>query len=213
MEASDDITRSNLHALTTAALSDALAGVGVLAPGFIRYSGTGVVAGRAVTADCAEGSLLPIFEAIESAKQGDFLCIRGPGDTAYLGELLAANIVNRGLSGAVIDGLARDRNQISTMPATFVAKGLTPVNLRRQIPGRAMQQVALGGVDVMPGDWVVVDDDGIIAIPPDEVEGAIGRARQAGLIEQRIRQLILERGMPVPQAVKLALTESRDPTA
>lgn len=210
MDAAEMGTRQKLQALSTAALSDALAGAGVIAPGFLRYSGTGTVAGRAVTADCAEGSLLPVFEAIEHAGEGDFLCIRGPGNTAYLGELLAANIVNRGLSGAVIDGLARDRTAISAMPATFVAKGLTPVNLRRQVPGVAMQQVVLGGVEVMPGDWIVVDDDGVIVIPPAEVGGATDKARRAGVIEQRIRELILERGLPVPQAVKLALAESRD---
>ncbi|MDT0510261.1 RraA family protein [Novosphingobium sp. MMS21-SN21R] len=204
------MTREKLQALSTAMLSDAVGGAGVAAPGFVRYSGAGTRAGRAVTASCAEGSLLPVFEAIECAAEGDFLCILGPGNTAYLGELLAANIVKRGLSGAVIDGFARDREAISKMPATFVAKGLTPVNLRRHIPGLAMQPIILGGVSVLPGDWIVVDDDGVIAIPADVVGSAIEKAQLAGVIEQRIRTLILEHGMPVPQAVKMALTESRD---
>lgn len=199
--------RSALLNLSTCHLSDALGGRGVLEPGLIRLSGTGTAAGRVVTAECSEGSLQPVFVAIEAAEPTDFLCIRGPGNTAYLGDLLATNAVNRGLSGVIVDGLARDRSTLAAMSATFCAKGLTPVNLRRQEPGKAMEVMLMCGVQIEPGDWLVVDDDGAIAIKPSQVDEAIQKANKAVGVEVRIKELILERA-PVPEAVRRALAEA-----
>lgn len=199
--------QSELIALSTCHLSDALGGEGVLEPGLVRLSGIGTAAGKVVTAECNEGSLQPVFAAIEAAKPTDFLCIRGPGNTAYLGDLLATNVVNRGLSGVIVDGFARDRATLAAMSATFCARGLTPVNLRRQELGKAMEPVLIFGVQIEPGDWLVVDDDGAIAIKPSQVEEAIQKANKAVAVEVRIRQLVLER-VPVPEAVRRALAEA-----
>ena len=202
----DNVIRLALQELSTAGLSDARGGAGVPEPVFTRFSGIGTVAGRAITANCAEGALQPAFAAIEQASEYDVLCIAGPGNTAYLGELLAANIVNRGLSGALIDGLVRDRAALATMPATFLARGVTPVNLRRQTPGIAMQPTPVGGITIAPGDWIIMDDDGVIVIPDNEVDDAISAAREGARIENRIRELVLQR-MAVPEAVRQALAE------
>ena len=199
--------RSALLNLSTCILSDVLGGSGVLEPGLIRLGGTGTAAGRVVTAECSEGSLQPVFAALEVAEPGDFLCIRGPGNTAYLGDLLATNVVNRGLSGVIVDGFARDRSALAAMPATFCAKGLTPVNLRRQEPGKAMEPVQFYGVRIEPGDWLVVDDDGAIAIKPTDVEDAVHRANKAVRVEMRIKELILQK-IPVPEAVRRAMEEA-----
>lgn len=199
--------QSDLIKLSTSLLSDALGGRGVLEPGLIRLGGTGTSAGRVVTAECSEGSLQPVFVALEAAHPTDFLCIRGPGNTAYLGDLLATNVVNRGLSGAIVDGFARDRSALAAMSATFCARGLTPVNLRRQEPGRAMEAVVMYGIEIEPGDWLVVDDDGAIAIKPSQVDEAIQKARKSITVEGRIKELILQR-IPVPEAVRRALAEA-----
>lgn len=201
----DDIARK-LSALSTSVLADATGGKGAVAPGLIRFSGTGTVAGRAVTADCDEGSLQAVFAALEHARPGNFLCTVGPGVSAYLGDLLATNIINRGLAGAVIDGFIRDRETISALPVTFVAKGLTPVNLRRQEPGRPMVPLTIGGVTIHPGDWVIVDDDGVMVIAPSDIEVALAKAQENARIEQRIMELV-GTGVQITDAVRQAIAE------
>ncbi|MGN6356698.1 MAG: RraA family protein [Novosphingobium sp.] len=206
----DDVaTGVDLSALSVAILSDARRGRDVIAPGLVRYAGSGTAAGRAVTADCEEGSLQAVFAALEHALPGDFLCIKGPGDTAYLGDLLAANLVRRNLRGAIVDGLIRDRDRVALMPLTIMARGLTPVNYRAKGNGRSMVPIVIGGVDVAPGDWIIADSDGVIVIPPAEAAQAISAAAENARVEARIADL-MSQGVPVSEAVARALREAAE---
>lgn len=202
----DNTIARELSGLSTSILADARGGRGAVAPGLIRFSGKGTVAGRAVTAECAEGSLQAVFAALEQARPGDMLCTVGPGNSAYLGDLLATNIMRRGLVGAVIDGYVRDRETISAMPLTFMARGLTPVNQRRQDPGSSMVPVTIGGIVIAPGDWVVADDDGVLVIAPGEVEATLAKAQENARIEERIKALVAQ-GAKVTDAVRQAVAE------
>lgn len=197
-----------LAALSTAIVADATGGKGVVEPGLIRFSGTGTIAGRAVTAACSEGSLQAIFAALEHAEAGAVLCASGPGNSAYLGDLLASDLAKRGLAGAVIDGLIRDRATIATMPTSFFARGLTPMALRRQEPGSPMVPISIGGVSIHPGDWIVADDDGVVVIVPQDVDGVIAKATENARIEVRIMELV-EAGAKITEAVRQALAEAR----
>lgn len=201
-----------LAALSSSLLADATGGKGAVAPGLMRFSGTGTIAGRAITADCDEGSLQAVFAALEHAQPGNVLCTVGPGNSAYLGDLLATNLIRHGIVGAVIDGYIRDRQAISSMPVTFIAKGLTPVNQRRREPGRPMVPVAIGGVTIHPGDWVVADDDGVMVIAPGEVEATLAKAEENARVEERIMQLVVQ-GVKVTDAVPQAIAEITRPAA
>ena len=94
----DSRMAERLAALSTSMLADATGGAGVLAPGLERFSGSGTIAGRAITADCAEGSVQAIFAALEHAREGDMLVVRAPGRSAYLGDMLATNLMRLGLA-------------------------------------------------------------------------------------------------------------------
>lgn len=215
MSVEDSIERvmgRKLAALSTSILADAMGGKGAVQPGLIRFSGKGTIAGRAITADCDEGSLQAVFAALEAAQPGNILCTVGPGISAYLGDLLAANIIRHGLPGAVIDGLIRDRETIATMSASFFARGLTPVALRRPEPGRPMVPIVIGGVTITPGDWVVADDDGVVVIAPSEVEAVLAKAEENARIEERIMELV-ESGVKITDAVRQAVVESAEARA
>lgn len=190
-----------LAALSVSGLSDAVGGVGVLNPGLQRFSGSGTVAGQALTADCAEGALGAVFAVLEQAQAGDVLCMTAPGNTAYLGDLLASNLSQRGVAAVVIDGNIRDKETVASMPVSIFARGVSPVALRRPDRGQSMVPIVIGGVTVGPGDWVVADGDGVIAIACDQVEAALAKAEEGARIEQRIMQRVLA-GEKVMDAVR-----------
>ena len=181
----NDIAR-RLTSLSASAIADATGGEGVMSPGLVRFSGSGTVAGRAVTAECAEGSLRAIHSALDQAQPGDFLCTTAPGSTAYMGDMLAADIVNRGLAAAVIDGLIRDKDALAVLPTSFFARGVTPLVRRGSDPGRPLVPVRIAGVEVSPDDWVVADGDGVVVIPPPRVEAVLEKAEEDARLEARI---------------------------
>jgi regulator of RNase E activity RraA len=193
-----------LAVLSVSNLSDAAGGEGVASPGWRRFSGAGTVAGRAVTADCAEGALGAVFAALESAQPGDVLCATAPGPTSYMGDLLATHLAVRGLAAAVVDGNIRDAATIAALPVSVFARGLSPIALRRREPGRPMVPIEIGGVTVHPGDWVVADLDGIIVIRPEQVVAALDKAEAAVRLEDRIMVRIQAGERPM-DAVKAEL--------
>lgn len=196
-----DIAR-RLRALSASVVADALEGRGgVVEPGLIRFSGQGVAAGRAVTADCAPGSLMAVFPALDRARPGDFLCMTAPGFSAYLGDLLAANLLQRELSGAIVDGLIRDVTTIASMPLTIFARGATPIARRGRDPGESMNVIKLGGVDIAPGDWIVADSDGIVVVAEAAVSAVLAKAEELARVEDRILARI-KAGAAVAQAVR-----------
>lgn len=175
-----------LASLSASTIADAAGGAGVLSAGLTRFSGSGTVAGPAVTADCAEGSLLAVFAALEHAEPGDVLCMTAPGLTAYLGDLLAAEILNRGLVAVVVDGLIRDSDTLARLPISIFARGVTPAAHRGSDPGRSMVPIQVGGVEVNPGDWIVADSDGIVVIAAEGLQTTFERAEEGARIEAKM---------------------------
>lgn len=196
----EDIAR-RLARLSSSIVADVRQGAGVVSPGLIRISGSGTVAGRAVTADCAEGSLQAVFRALDESRPGDVLCMTAPGRTAYMGDILATDLVARGLAGAVVDGLVRDRDGIAGMPLSIYARGVTPAVRRGKEPGRSMTPILLGEVTVNPGDWIVADGDGVVVVPSADIEVVLEKAEAEAQVEARIMERI-KAGARVMDAVK-----------
>lgn len=196
----------HLIRLPSSLVADARAGRGVLAPGLQRFGGKGISAGRAITATCAEGSLQAVFAALERAQAGDFLVVRAPGHSAYLGEVLATHLSNLGLAGVIIDGFVRDREALLEMGLPVFAKGLYPHNQRRREAGTPMNKLIVNGVEITPGDWIIADDDGIVVVPPPDVARDIAECETNLRLEERVLQLVRQKRTP-PEAVRQAMEE------
>lgn len=208
MESTASAYRDRLAHLSVSALANAAGGKGVVDPGLFRYSGSGTVAGPAVTADCDEGSLQAIWTASDGAAPGAVLCIHGPGISAYMGDLLAADLARRGFVAAVVDGYIRDRATLAAMEMSFFARGLYPMAHRKPGAGRPMAPIAMGGVTIHPGDWIVADDDGMIVIPPDDLDRMLEAAADNEAIEAGIRARVAA-GAKLPDAVQAELASRR----
>jgi regulator of RNase E activity RraA len=201
---SNDIAQ-RLSALSASAISDVTDGEGAMSPGLSRIGGGHrTVAGRAVTAESAEGSLFAIFPALDQAQPGDVLCMTAPGSTAYLGDMVAHDIANRGLAAVVVDGLVRDVEALAGLPVAFFARGTSPVARRGQGAGRSMVPTQIGGVEVRPGDWIVADADGVVVIPADKVEEVLTKAEDEAEVEARMMERV-KAGSTLPDAISAEL--------
>ncbi|WP_282852983.1 RraA family protein [Gulosibacter sediminis] len=141
------------------------------------WKGGGFV-GRAVTVLTAGGDNKVIHEVIPELQPGDVLVVAGQGAThrALIGELIAERLQRKGCVGFVTDGAVRDCTDIEQLGFPVYAQGISPAGPYRNGPGRVNVPVAVGGVAITPGDWVIADDDGVVVIPQAEVESVLAAA-------------------------------------
>jgi regulator of RNase E activity RraA len=132
--------------------------------------------------------------AVESVGPGDVLVIDARGDTraATLGEILAARIMQRGAAGIVTDGAFRDTPSIRTLALPTYAGGQSPyVSTKIHHPQDINVPIGCGGVAVVPGDLIVGDGEGVVAIPRAIAEEVIQAAYEQDQREEFILDKIL----------------------
>ena len=100
---------------------------------------------------------------------GDIVVVDARGDmkSGIFGEMMLTYFKGRGGAGIVIDGCIRDYPNAKDLDLGLWIRGLTP-NFHTQtdlMPFAVNVPIACGGVLVMPGDIVVADDDGAVAVP------------------------------------------------
>jgi len=151
-------------------------------------SPTLAIAGPAATLRCQPGDNLALHRAITRAKAGEVLVVDYGGctDHAPFGEIMALACQMRGLAGLIIEGAVRDSVQIIRLGFPVFATGLTIRGSTKQHGGAFGVPVGLAGMTVAPGDLVVADADGIVAVPADQVEAALAAAEARAEREAQI---------------------------
>ncbi|MBB4688223.1 RraA family protein [Amycolatopsis jiangsuensis] len=175
--------------LAVANIGDARDRMGML-DGGIRPLWKGArLAGRARTVWVRSGDNMAIHQAIQASQPGDVIVVNGHGDItrALIGELIAERAMARGVVGMIIDGAARDVNELERIGFGVWARGVSPAGPYKNGPGQVDVPVAVGGVVVQPGDVVVADDDGVIVIPAARAAASLlgGRAVEADEARRR----------------------------
>lgn len=106
--------------------------------------------------------------AIEECPPGAVLVIAAGGDTtaASAGDIMVARLARRGVAGVITDGGYRDTPSIRRvgLPAfqRQAAPPATPIMLH---PADLNVAVGCAGVAIYPGDIIVSDEEGVVAIP------------------------------------------------
>lgn len=124
------------------------------------------LAGPAFTVEVRPGDNLMIHAAMSLAKPGDVLVIDGKGDqtAALMGEIMMTACKQLGLAGVVMDGAVRDSLAIDELDFPVFCVGTNPNGPTKQVAGRIGHAISVGGVTVYPGDFIIGDADGVVAI-------------------------------------------------
>jgi 4-hydroxy-4-methyl-2-oxoglutarate aldolase len=127
-------------------------------------------AGQAITVALPAGDNLGIHAALQDAPAGAVLCIAsgGQGSFGVIGDLIVAAAAKRGLAAMVIDDGIRDIRQLQA-PPSIAARGVSALGtVKRRIVSLG-NDIAIGGILVRPGDWIVGDGDGVCVVPADRL--------------------------------------------
>ena len=166
------------------------------------------MAGRAVTA-VANGDLMSVIGALEIGGAGDVLVVSaGVLDQAVSGELFGTEAFRRGMAGVVIDGLSRDSAALKKLGMPFYSRGDTP----KAPPAMALPEIQvpllIGDVEVLPGDILVGDDDGIIVGTAAEFEAIVDAAEAIQTREKALR-ISIENGFSLFDTLNFAEHKER----
>lgn len=132
----------------------------------------GVLAGPALTVRSRPGDNLMLHHALDMAERGDIIVVDAGGDltTAIMGEIMAAIALKRGVAGIIVYGAIRDADEICRMGLPLYAMGVTHRGPYKDGPGEVNAPIAFEGMVIEPGDLILADGDGVLAVPYDHVE-------------------------------------------
>jgi RraA family protein len=186
----DETIIAALRELPLAAISDNMhRNIGSIGLQPYHRPGEKTMAGTAVTARSRAGDNLTYLRALAFCRPGDVLVIDGGGDlaNAAVGGILSFYAQTIGLAGVVIDGAIRDVAEIRSRDFPVYARGVTHRGPYKDGPGEINVTISVGGMVIHPGDIVVGDQDGLLAIPPADAAELIVKAR--GVLEAEARTL------------------------
>ncbi len=154
----------------------------------IRPVVSGLVVGRAITAlikpappEKAEPTLAVKHstEMIDNSKPGEVgvIVMEDGLDVAAIGGLMATAAKARGMAGMILDGGVRDVAEIRGLGLPVYAASISPATaVGRYASVAANIPVQCGGVTISPGDILVANEDGIVAVPKDKAQDVLKRA-------------------------------------
>lgn len=156
----------------TCAASDCMGCVNSMSPQIRPESKPVRMAGCALTAKTVGGDISAVIYAIENAQKGDIIVVDSHGylNSAYWGENLCLSAINKGVSAAIMEGACRDIEEIRKLGFPIYSIG-TCCNVG-QISGYGAIKVPIscGGVQVNTYDVVLIDGNGIVVIPYEDLE-------------------------------------------
>lgn len=154
----------------------------------IRPVVQGNIVGRAITAlvkpappekSTPQLAVKHSTEMIDNSKPGEVgvIVMEDGLDVAAIGGLMATAAKSRGMAGMILDGGVRDVQEIRGLGLPVYAASVSPATaVGRYASVAANIAVQCGGVTIHPGDIIVANEDGIVAVPKDKAQDVLKRA-------------------------------------
>ncbi|MFJ2744451.1 RraA family protein [Streptomyces sp. NPDC087440] len=193
--------RERLLRLDTAAVADAMDGLripaGVL-PGIAARTPDAVACGPAFTVRYRAVDDDTVFRGaadyLDDVPAGSVVVVDNGGSRTCTtwGSLLSSVALDRGVSGTVVHGSARDVRESRSAGYPLFSTNVTMVSGKNRVMlDRTGVEVDIAGTSVAPGDWILADDNGALRIPAALVEEVVRRAEAVERTESRIREAAL----------------------
>lgn len=138
------------------------------------------VAGPARTVLLGKGGNRAVHKVMKELEPKEILVIASeePQPVALIGELLAVQARNAGAGGILVDGAVRDVDSLRRLGLPIWARWI-----RANGPGKSDEslievEVSIGGTIVRPGDVIVLDGDGAVAIKKEDAAMVLGEAQR-----------------------------------
>lgn len=123
--------------------------------------------------DPAARRVSPEIVLIESLEPGDVVCIDALGvqTAGIIGDILSARMLGRGALAAIVHGAVRDAPFIREVGLPVYSATVHPSHSGRDLVAVDRDlPIDMAGAQVLPGDVILADDEGALAMPLDLAE-------------------------------------------
>ena len=134
-----------------------------------------------------------LLASYEHMRPNEVIVIATDGDrrSSIWGELLSIAAAARGITGLVTDGSVRDLHEMERLGFPVFASGISPLDAAGRLEVRDHSlPIQCGGVTVRPGDFVLGDGMGVVAVPREAIGDVLRLAEEKQRSESEVRQLL-----------------------
>jgi RraA family protein len=165
--------------LPVANVSDSMARMTAAGPTLRPMHASGSMAGVALTVKARPGDNLMLHKAIDMAVPGDVIVVDAGGglSNALMGELMLAYAVKKGVAGFVLNAAIRDVDAFVETNLPTYAAGVTHRGPYKDGPGEVNVPISIDGMIIEPGDIVIGDSDGVLAVPLADAEEVLKKTQ------------------------------------
>ena len=146
-------------------------------------------AGPARTVRCGQDDNLMVHAVMEQAQPGEILVLTmpEPAAIALIGELLATQAQVRRVAAILVDAAVRDAEEIKSLGLPVWTRWIRARSATKTHVGAINETVTVGGTSIAPGDLVVLDADGAVAVAAARAPAVLKASRARTHSETRLR--------------------------
>lgn len=147
------------------------------------------VAGPARTVRCGQGDNLMVHAVLEQVQPGEVLVLTmpEPEPVALIGELLATQAQMRQVAAILVDAAVRDTEELRTLGLPIWTHWIRVRGATKTSIGTINEPVTVGGTSIAPGDLVLLDADGAVALSAGRAPAVLEAARARAGSEAALR--------------------------
>jgi 4-hydroxy-4-methyl-2-oxoglutarate aldolase len=179
-----------LGTLGVATVHEAYGRSGLMKPYLRPVWAGGEAAGTAVTVLTHPGDNWMIHVAIEQCQPGDILVVGCSADNTdgMFGDLLATSLMARGVKALVIDAGVRDAKSLREMGFPVWSRAISAKGTVKAALGSVNVPVVCAGVNVIPGDAVIAEDDGVVVVSRKDAAEVLAKGEKRHADEEGKRK-------------------------
>lgn len=149
------------------------------------------IAGPARTVNCGQGDNRAVHEAVASVLPGEVLVLTmpTPAPVALIGELLATQAKQHGAAAMLVDAAVRDVEELQALGLPIWTRWTRARGATKTQRGEVNASIIVGGTRIEPGDIVILDSDGAVAV----AESNVGEVLHASLARREKEEALRRR--------------------